>query len=398
MGLAAALTGAVSLADRTELRVRSPGADDSQPSADAETVMTARVTLEGHTTSLDVSYTPRLTLWDANTSARAIVLMNAGEVRGRWSSRGVTLALGQSARYGQVNIASVALTPVDGQPGRVDVVPISQSLAYEQAETSLVARVERARWVVGSTVSYQVSGGADSAARVLLPLQYGPGGELRAAYAASRRTQLITAATGSETAFSTGSEIVLVDLTQGVRTQWSAGTETGLTLGASTARVRAAADAEHRFTAYPVAEMQAARASPALGGRLTLRGALRLAPVVNRLVGQVDERLQAVVAGGWTKRKWTVTAYANAQQSVPPGASGAVQLLVGEVGCAYAVSPAVTLDAGARTLVQRAYQPADGAAPTAATFLQFIAFAGLTVRAPTSHFSDFKDAGFQLGT
>jgi hypothetical protein len=201
--------------------------------------------------------------------------------------------------------------------------------------------------------------------------------------------RLATTVTGAETTFSSGPQIVLVEADEVWRRPWSPFTETDLTLGVSEARVQASPLAQSFRETNPVAEAVLERRILTDEDRLTFRIGARLGPVVNRLLGIVDERIQGTLLSKWDHGPLAIHAFASAQQSVPAGGPDATQLLTGEIGLSYTATSAVVLDVGVRGLSQRANQPVVSTSTPGATdvveasLLQGVVFVGLTLRAPT---------------
>jgi hypothetical protein len=278
-----------------------------------------------------------------------------------------------------------------GTPPRVDVIPSSpQIIRFESSSTTLGARVQGRRWEFRSTVGYQVSGGADVAARSVIPFQKGPLAEAVVTYATSPVDHVATTVTGAEDTFSPGPEIVVVEGDEGWKHLWSAFTEMDLTLGVSEARVLPSSSGQS-FRTHPVAEATLEQRILTAEDRVTLRVGARLGPVVNRLLGIVDERIQGTLLSKWTHGPFAANAFASAQQSVPTDGPDATQLLTGELGVSYAATDAVAFDVGVRGLWQKGGQGVStstvGTQPTAtgseAPIVQGIVFVGVTLRAPT---------------
>jgi hypothetical protein len=390
--LAADLAASMALSDRTETRVRQPGDAPAARSLDVTTEPEARVVLASPRTGCTLAYTPRLTLWDINDVGARPLWLNAGSARIDWRDGNTSLSLEQDASYGAMSFAALAFPPgPQGAPPRVDVIPSStQVIQFESSSTTLGSRVEGRRWEFHSTVGYQVSGGADAAARSIIPRQKGPLGEAVVTFATSPVDHLATTVTGSETTFSSDPEIVLAEGDEGWKHLWSASTDTELRLGASEARTRTSPSARSSWETHPVAEAGLEQRILTAEDRVTLRVGARLGPVVNRLLAVVDERIQGTLQSKWTHGPFAVNAFASAQQSVPTGGPNATTLLTGELGLAYAATDAVIFDIGVRGLWQRAalstptaatQQAATGIAE--ATIVQGIVFVGVTLRAPT---------------
>jgi hypothetical protein len=221
-------------------------------------------------------------------------------------------------------------------------------------------------------VGYQLAGGATTDARQSLPLESGPFGDAQFTQAVTHIDYLPTTVSASEASFSSGQEIVLTEIDQGWRHLWSRVTETRLALGVSEARVRTTADAPHSFKTYPVAEgILAHHLSPHDDVRLDVR----VGPFVNRLIGFVDEQVQATLAATRTRARFATHAYVTAAQSTSQSEVNAIRFASGELGGSYGTSQLVSFDLGVRGL----WQHQD---PAAADLLQATFFIGLTLRAP----------------
>jgi hypothetical protein len=393
--LAADVAASLALSDRSETRLRNPGDVSTGSSLDIETAPEAQLVLALPRTGCTLAYRPRLTFWDINDVGVRPSWLQAGLARIDWrEGNTASLSIEQDASYGATSFASLVFPPGrEGTPPRVDVIPSSQIIQYESASTALGSRVEGRRINFRSTVGYQFSGGADEASRLIIPRQTGPMAEGVMTFAMSPVDPLATTVTGSQTEFSSGPEILLVEGDEGWKHRWSALTETELTLGVSEARVVPSPSAQSLTKTNPVAEALVEDRLGTAEDRVTVRIGARLGPVVNRLLGIVDERIQGTVLSKWTRGPFAVNAFASAQQSVPTTGPDATELLTGELGLSYAAADAVVFDIGVRGLWQRASQPVvsttasgtDQPAPdlAQATIVQGIVFVGVTLRAPT---------------
>lgn len=392
--LAADVAASLALSDRTETRLRNPGDASTGSSLDIATEPDAQLVLASPRTSCTLAYTPRLTFWDVNDVGLRPSWLQAGLARVDWRDGNTSLSLEQDASYGATSFASLAFPPGrEGTPPRVDVIPSSQIIQFESASTALGSRVEGRRINFRSTVGYQLSGGADEASRLIMPRQMGPLAEGVVTFAMTPVDPLATTVTGSETTFSSGPEILLVEGDEGWKHRWSALTETELTLGVSEARVLPSPFARSLHKTNPVAEFILEDRILTAEDRVTLRVGARLGPVVNRLLGIVDERIQGTLVSKWTRGPFAANAFASAQQSVPTTGPDATELLTGELGLSYTAADAVVLDVGVRGLWQRANQhvvstTTSGTEQRAtdiagASIVQGIVFVGVTLRAPT---------------
>ena len=387
--LAGDIAASIALSDRTETRFRQPGDVPTGPSLDVATAPEARLVLAQPRLGCTLTYAPRLTFWDFNDVGARPTWLNSGTAHLDWRTDRTRLSLDQDASYGAMSFAGLILTPgPDGAPPRVDVVPAPQIIEFVSSSTILGSRITLQRWEVRSGVGYQLSGGADAAGRSVLPFQRGPLADAAATYSVSPVDHVATTVSGTETSFSSGPEIALVEEDEGWRRRWSAVTETNLTLGISEARVQAAPSAGVSGETHPVAEAILEHKMATGEDGLTVHAGARLGPVVNRLLGIVDERIQGTLLSRWTHGSWIVSALGSAQQSVSAGGPNATTLLTGELGASYTASAAVILDFGVRGLWQKANQPIASTVTSGATeiveasIVQGLLFVGVTFRAP----------------
>jgi hypothetical protein len=369
------LAGAVEVSDRTELRARVPGTN-AAASADVETDLTARLSLASRRWTYTLEYSPRLTLWDVTSAAVQPTLFNGGDARVEWLHRGARLSLEESAGYGRVDFASSPVVPgVDGQPPTVALIPGLALIPFMSSTTTLASRLTRPRWTVDTSAGYELAGGATEDARSLLPLSTGPFAEASVDYAALRLDHVVAALAASETTFSSGPEALLVEPSLAYRHLWSRSIETSLRLGVGEARTRASASSREVLEAYPVVEGVAERRT-ASEGQLDARASVRLGPVLDRLVGVVDERVEGALSASYRRRRLTARGFVSGSRSVLPSSSAyATSLFAGELGAAYGAAKLVTVDTGVRFIWQR--QEATGVA-----FSQGTLFLGVTLRAP----------------
>jgi hypothetical protein len=338
-----------------------------------------------------LKYDPRLTFWDVAQSGARPTWLNEGSAHFDWhASPLVTLSLDEEASYGATSFAGLVFSPVpEGTLPRVDVIPSSQILVLESSTTTLGSHVTLRRWEFRSEVGYQLSGGADEAARAILPMQRGPLADAVVTYAASHVDHVATTLSASEVTFSSGPQITLVEGDETWRHAWSAVTETHLTLGFSGERDRMGPYAATVSENSPVAEVVLEHRVLSRADRLTFRAGVRLGPVINRLLGIVDERVQGTLVSNWTHGPFAVEALGGAEQSVPTDGPNATTLYTGELSLSYTAVKGVIFDMGVRGLWQRAAQPVapdltSGATDVVeASIAQGLFFVGVTFSAPT---------------
>ena len=378
--LAADLAGTFAVSDRTELRMRAPGTPPETASVDAETALDAEVTLASKRWAASRAYTPRFTLWDLGDPAFSPTELQAGRAHLEWKAKHARLWVDETASYGSAGFASSSLAPgmsltppMEGKLPQVEGIPTAPYIDYMSSNTTLASHVDLRRWTLDMSVGYQLAGGASAAARALLPLQSGPFAEVTADYAAGRREHVVTKLTGSELTFSSGPESILVELDEGWRHLWTRLVETRLSVGVAEARQSASPGAAAGFATYPVVEATFARHGVADSLDVAAEG--RLGPVVNRLDGLVEQRVQGTLTATHRHRRLTTRLFASAAQTVPGDEQNATSLFASELDVAYDANQFVSFDTGGRLIWQRIVG-------TGVPFLQGTLFAGVTLRAP----------------
>lgn len=378
--IALGLAGTLALSDRTEMRVRMPGSDNKAASLDLENRPEARLMLASRRMQYAFGYRPTGTLWDVGSRDFRGTLQHEGSAGVTWLLPRARLSLDETASYGSMDFSSAAITPgPNGQPPRVDVIPAPQVVRYGSSRTTLASRLTLDRWALDSAVGYQLSGGVTAAARTVMPFQKGGFGHFRGEYTVTRQDFAATTFTASESRFSSGPEAVLTRLDERWRHLLSRVTTSELTLGASLARVRTSPTTTFRLETHPVALGTLEHRMAARIGRLDLRAEVGVAPVVNQLVGSVDERLQGTFMGTHTYKRFSTHALVSASESISTSRDGAARFLAGGIGTTYTPRGIVAYDAGVRAFWQ--HEEATGA-----DFFQGTLFIGITFHTDPIHF------------
>lgn len=99
---------------------------------------------------------------------------------------------------------------------------------------------------------------------------------------------------------------------------------------------------------------------------------------MNRLYGDVEERVEATLGATYRARRLTTHAFASGSRSVPATGPYATSLFGGELGSSYGATRVVAVDGGLRSIWQR--QEA-----TREAFAQGTLFIGVTLLAPPLH-------------
>lgn len=372
------LSGALGASVRSEARLQSPGTDGSDLAFELETAPLLELTLASRRSSMYLSYTPRLTLLDTSREAGHPYLLQ--ELAGRFGfrSRNAGITLEGRGAYGDSNVARAAARPVaiDGMVDQpLELVPTSGVWPVVSSSTSMAADLSHRRWTFRSSLGYELGGGADREAREVLPYRYGPNAAVGLEYALRRSTRAVTLASASRVAFSSGAESELITLEQGFRHRWSSVSEAQVSVGVTRSDARPEDRVATRSELHPSGEVVWTRQTQGLHGQTSLRFGVRLSPVVNRLLGVVDERVEGSFAFRRDRGSFATTLLLGASQSVPMGSPTSTRLFAGELAQAYDVSKAFTVGAGLRSSWQRQEAAAEG-------FLQAGLFVSVTLRAP----------------
>jgi hypothetical protein len=370
----AALTGTLEVSDRTEFRLRYPGLVVGAPSLDVETDPDAKLTLTSRSMILRLEYMPQLAAWDMNFVGLQPVYLNRGSASAELRGRHLRLSLTETASYGSQNFGSLTLpVAVGGTTPPVNVFPQATTFLYESSVTTLEGRWTPRRWKLTASAGYQLGGGADAAAREILPLQSGPLATLAGDHSATLLDHVITTAAASYAAFEgehveltppdvalTAVKSTLLQVDEAWRHSWSRTTSSLLRGGAAEAGTQGISEtgifespqAPYQFETEPVAE--ASLLHDFLGrnntGDITVSS--KLGPTVNPLVGLVDERIGGTVAGHYLHGSVRLRAQATFSESVPPSRLTGVRLYYSEIAATYRLSPAVFIEIGSRTLWQ----------------------------------------------
>lgn len=345
-----AAAGTLDVAGRAEVRVRG-GSDVPQPVAEAEIAPSAILRYQAHAYRLSLTYAPRFTIRQIETGA-AFEPLNGGSLEVGWRGRRAAVSATGDATYGTASFTSIALQTPAPEGGTLQRFPQGGSVAYASARASVAVTYQATRRLaLQITGEGAASGGADAPSRVRIPFQVGPRLTLGADVAATRSDRATTSINASYETFSSGAEAGVATVSEAWRRAWTRRTDTSIGAGVAGSWSHPAGTALSRLALYPTAEATVASRLPA--ERLDVRLSLGIAPVIDRLTGQVDERLQgaAGVAWGFHPRAG-VRAQMAAAQSVPQTAIGAVTLVSGEAAIWLAVGRSLRIEVGTRGALQ----------------------------------------------
>jgi hypothetical protein len=373
----AALRGTLDASTRTEVRARN--SYDGAATFDLETGLDVMAMGRSRRWELKLGYTPRLTL--RGDVGPAPDFMHGVVLGARYTGRRASISLFEEASYGrQTWTPFIAAEPTLG-PGAAGLgaLPLPVVIDYAFSRTGLSAKLAPTRrWGLGLSLECALSGGADTSSRASLPFQSGPRGALSAEYALARTDHLTSAFGASWTGFSTGPEDIIVQATESWRHALGRHTESTLAGGVAWTTSRTGASAPFRSLAHPIAEATITHGIPSL--RLHLHATSRISPVIDPVIGRVDERVDTNGGGAWrVTRRVSILGYAGAAQSVSWATPGAITMLYHGITVMYRASKIVQIDGGTRGFWWRT-RGEDAPPP------QWIVFAGLTLTAPQVRF------------
>jgi hypothetical protein len=376
--VAAAISGSLDVSDRSELRLRDSGELAGQV-VDLETAPTATLSLRSRTFRFAIAYLPRFTLRQADYLP-APEIFHRGALSATLRGPRHELALDADLAYGTTSFTSlVPIESADPAHPQVDRLPQLSTIDYVSSRAGVTATFTPThRWTFRLQAEHALSGGADSASRARVPFQSGPHAAFSASHALSRRDSVISAIDASRVLFSSGPDNVLAEAVERWRHAFSRGG--ALTLGGGASLVVARTTAEGAWSARPYALGEVAISYRAPAPLVETMLAARIAPVVDRLSGLVDERLQGSALLSWTASPGLVLrTQFGAAQSVQWGRAGAVRIVVGEAAFAVRAGRTAQVELGTRVAVQEGYEV--GASPA-----QWMIFTGASFSLPKLRF------------
>jgi hypothetical protein len=305
----AAEAGTLELMDRTGADVRAgPGAPTSY---DALTAATARATVRDRRWSLNVGYSPTVSVEAIEGTPATPYVLQAENVGAIWHARLLTLSLTEMGSFGWQYAAN--LVP---QPGALTQIQPVSRLPSTLAVLEMVSvgatvgaqYVPARRWALGLIFGYTEAGGAREVDRANSPLNFGLSGTASATYAMTHLDSafvrvfglrawthsgpcLVTGATadtanGSPATCAPDADIgTAVVGDQHVFSRSSTGM-LGLGLGAS--RARLGPDQPYSTGYYPMALASYMTAFGPRDGRMSLRLDGQIAPLIDVRTGAVE--------------------------------------------------------------------------------------------------------------
>jgi len=407
------------LSDRTEIRARStiqlaaPAGQQSgitvAPAVDAFTQPEARLVVANRTWQYIVSSFVGLTVPDILRAVgrepldtdEGLVTFGGATASVRYRAGRLLVDLSETGSLGRQNSAFLFQTPT--APGQTTVVQTApQPTTILTGSTDTVGNIGlrlSPRAEVSLRGEYIVSGGINSAAKQVLPEQYGPRASGIFDYTVSKRDRLLTTVSAQSTRFTNGECLSAAGLASGTLLACAPEDQVAsvgeslrhlltrradLTLGAGVAVARTKSIPHDPFSVheYPTAE---AAVSVRFGDRAetaTAKVDLLLVPYIDARTGIVSDRFQGTVSlVDILTSRVTVQAAADLAQTITPlfpSDPSPATIVSAELEADFRVNRQIDLSLGERAFWQN--QEGYG------TFISAFGFFGVTVRDPTLHF------------
>ena len=366
--LAATVQGSLTVGDRSEARLRTEATNDGTGTknrfvADIETTPSAVLRVWSRRAEIDLGYAPRYTLRDYTTNPTGEIVQRISAGVGLAPDRRTRVGFGEDFTYGRASFVSLGLgqtstttAPPPGAPP-VERLPLVLPLNYVVSRAYLTTSIVVTQLLrFGAYADYSYSGGTDATSKTVFPVQITPRGELTMDVTITRRDALVSTVRASRVAtdatlVNPPSNIVFLEQLEGIRHAFSRSTDGTVAAGVSETAARIGDDARH-WKVYPIGEASLRHAlSP---DRLEGRAYVRLAPIVDRLTGNLDYQLQGSLVGLWTpgnvRHGMLFRTILGGAQSVPPSKSAALTIVTLEAAVGYRTSEHVLLEVGARAI------------------------------------------------
>jgi hypothetical protein len=400
-------TGVLSLADRSEARLRSnPGA---APSVDLETLPVSAVSLTGRRSSYLIGYGPRLSWLDVNNNPEFTV-MHTGRVTTSFWGRRTRLTLSLDGAIGKQGAAGLAVTaPLLGAPARdvpapaagvtpapagppaaaaapastVYYLPPSAVLTTGSFRGSVgVSETLSRRWVGSANGYYTIAGGFDYPSQQAVPPMRGGGGSLTATFAASKVDAYVSRLSSDYVyVLTTTDKFLTVSALESLRHSFSPHTQGTIGLGVSSLFARRG-DGPLSGGIFASGEAALFHAAPlSADERVVTRVSVQVAQAYNPLLGEIQDLATGTLSASWTRDTVSVTATVSAATSIPVHATDAARGAFGGVTIGDALGKVVTVQAGVRTAVQLFQSDANATYPA-----QWAVFLAVLLTAPPSRF------------
>jgi hypothetical protein len=331
-----------------EVSLRSEVRGSNQRQGDAQLNPVLSLTLPFGHFALLTSYTPRILLFEPGIPQTVSLLHNgrvAGELRPNKASR---IFLEQLISYGWNSFSYLMLAAENVAPSFDRLATLQTPFLYFGESTTLGIEQALSRQVALSlTAGYSIGGGADAAARQIVPVSHSPRASLRLAGKVGTRDYLLTEWIGYASFYSSVQRSYVLDGSVGWRHEFSKDADFDVLIGAGGTHEIGQVFIEDQLYPYLNAGIRRRfRQGPthALSGGLYVR----LAPAIDTIVGYVYERVESYGTVAYSPvRNVTLSSALGGAVALSSPIEGQ-KLGYAAVSVAYAVTHELTLSAGVR--------------------------------------------------
>ena len=375
----AALRGSLEASSRLQVRVRNAASLDGL-ALDAEVSPDLKLAVRARRWDLTADYSPRFTrnLFGADAQPS---IFHQGSLSASFQDRRASLSIQEDAGHGSSSFTVLASDPsaASGTLFQLGARPRTDTFAYAWSRTGLLGRLAvTRRWGITLSLDCSLSGGTDAGSRASMPLQTRLHSGFGAEYALSRRDQLTSTVDAFRSDFYAGWGDTLLQGSVAWRHAWGRTTVSTVTGGAGFSTSRDSVTGERRAAAHPVGA--AAVVYTPRGSSLDLGLSVRLSPVIDRLSGGVDGRVEGVVSLAWRPtRALAIEGQVGAARSILWDNPDAVALVYQGLNLSFEANDLFKIEGGARGAWTR-LRTDDAPA------LQWVTFVGMTFTAPTLRF------------
>jgi len=342
---------------RSEVRAATAAPGTEGFGGQQEIVPLAALLLRSDALSLSIAYDPRIYWLEPQASPAPNLLHRAQLLAEDKLSNEHKLFASEEASYGLNYFSPVAGSGgLQSPPGPTvqpqPLLPAVESAQYIYSVTAVGTDDALSRlWRLSSRVEYQLSGGADTTAQQVIPLQRGPRASVGLSYAASRLDTLTTTVDGLQARFSSGQTAGIAEAKEGWRTSWTRLVSTELLLGGAVVRTQPAGS-DPQTTGLPIATLSLEAKSKAAQMPITFRLLTGVEPFLDVYAAAVYERAGLDASAGVVADRWELKARLQGTLLLNGDRQGQ-GLVVGELGCTRALWPKVKLEGGLRGYWER---------------------------------------------
>jgi len=306
-------------------------------------------------------YQPRL-WWDRSSDQLSVVHRATFGLTAA-PSRALRLRGSFAGSYGYQDV----LTPATPGPGPVQPVARATRLYQESGEATLAADLSGLRNLQLSLgVGFIASGGANAAARVLTPLQYGPRATLAAAWRVDARDTLTTDVSWDQRTFEVGQVDPATPATAPAPVWYAVASEVWTHLLGPTLTTRLGAGGAVASGGGGLTPAGEASLAWAHRSGWTLRGGGRLSPFVDPLTAQVYSLADASLSVNGPVASWLGLGLEAGGGVATSGPQRDQVTFRGEARATLQLGAGFTISPGARVAVQNAPSRDAGATAVAA--------------------------------